>query len=334
MPSTETFATCADCLDGLRERFQAYSCGDCADSLYRCDGCDSSHYENHHDDDSYEDDDYGHDDSRIHYASWRPQLRFKGDRSEPMMGIELEVQGNAQEIVRAVRRVDSTENHLFCKTDCSVRGLEIVSHPMTLAWAREFPFGELLADLRRRGCSDPNGCGLHIHVDRQAFRKLAPRIIVPATTGRDLRGRFATPTAAVTAPQKGSATHQMMWLLFIFRNSGPLIELGRRNSTWGSFRKPEKGELAKKAKANGAAYGERYMAVNTNNEATYEMRFMKSTLSEQELMASIEFADASVRYTRDLKTPQVLKGTALKWSHFTDWVEAHGYTQLFAEITK
>jgi hypothetical protein len=271
------------------------------------------------DDDYYDDEDDYYGD--IHDAGYRPPLNFKGDRSsETMMGFELEIEGCRDRIARAVHRIDSDEDHLYMKRDCSVDGVEIVTHPMTLAFARDYPFGELLARLRKAGCHDPANTGLHIHVDREAFRKS------PTPPKVDRYGQ--------RRPHNGSATHQMMWLLFIFRNPEPLIALGRRNSSWGTFCKPNRGELASKAKANGAHYGERYQAVNTNNEHTYELRFMKSTLDEQELYAMLEFADASVRYTRSLSANDVLHGKALTWRHFTDWAMRHNYKQLYQEITK
>ena len=125
----------------------------------------------------------------------------------------------------------------------------------------------------------------------------------------------------------------MMWLLFMYRNSDELEKLARRvSSSWASFRKPEPGEL--KRKAESPDQGARYVAVNCNNRDTFELRFFKSTLSAQEFYAAIEFADASVKYTKWISSADVLKGRALTWADFAEFALKNGYTNLVAEISK
>lgn len=76
----------------------------------------------------------------------------------------------------------------------------------------------------------------------------------------------------------------------------------------------------------------RYVAVNCNNAHTFELRFFASTLDKQEFYAALEFADASVRYTRAITIQDVLRGKALTWRHFTAWVRRRNYKNLLAEI--
>jgi hypothetical protein len=99
----------------------------------------------------------------------------------------------------------------------------------------------------------------------------------------------------------------MMWLLFMYRNVAALEKLARRaSSRWASFKKPVPGELARKAQSVQA--DNRYVAVNCNNEKTFELRFFASTLDEREFFAALEFADASVRYTRAIAIQEALRG--------------------------
>jgi hypothetical protein len=63
--------------------------------------------------------------------------------------------------------------------------------------------------------------------------------------------------------------------------------------------------------------------VNCQNSGTFEIRGFRSTLNRVKLRAALEFVDASVAYTRQVKTSDVLKGGGLTWSHFYNWVILH-----------
>lgn len=292
MPSTmvETTYYCDSCGDEVDTDW-GYFCESC--SVWRCDTCGECAGEDNHD-------------SRVHVWDYRPnRFRPKGNhRTEALFGVELEVGGHKSTIANVVARHDDLERHLYMKEDGSIRGVEIVSHPMTLAWARnEFPFATLLESLREAGCYVNDGYGLHIHVSRNAFQR----------------------------DGKASAAHQMMWLLFMYRNAAMLEKLARRTSErWAAFHKPQPGELARKAKS--VLREDRYVAVNCNNEKTFELRFFKSTLDEREFYAALEFADASVRYTRSITIQDVLRGRAITWAHFAKWVKRHNYRNLSAEL--
>ncbi len=338
MPTREHRQTCGDCLGyevyetsndsgswgSGYESFGRY-CDNCGES-WRCQDCTGGNYFTcgdcqYHDD--YYEDDY---DGRIYDYGYKPELIFKGDRSQPMMGVELEV-GRSQTVIADTVEMFTghSQEHLYMKEDSSIQGVEIVTHPMTLQYAREYNFGKLLRELRRNGCEVDSGYGLHIHVGRKSFRKLPFEPKPLPQKMRELRMR------SQPAIQSRSAVHQMMWLLFMARNVTELQKLGRRVSTWGSFRQQAKGEVARKAKGERAGGRD---AVNCQNVHTYELRFFKSTLDEQEFYAGVEFADASVRYTRDTTSKDVLHGKALTWPQFAKWVKEHDYPHLLAEITK
>ncbi|SIC52359.1 Putative amidoligase enzyme [Mycobacteroides abscessus subsp. abscessus] len=254
-----------------------------------------------------DDDDDCSRDERVHGYSYRPYLfRPKGNYpSHALLGVELEVGGDQSDIADVVESIDPGEDHLYMKEDGSISGVEIVTHPMTLQWARQYQFAELLNRLRDEACYVDEGYGLHIHVSRNAFQ----------------RGG------------KQSASHQMMWLLFMYRNVSDLEKLARRTSSqWAAFVKPMPGELARKAQSIRSE--PRYVAVNCNNEKTFELRFFMSTLDHVEFYAALEFADASVRYTHSIALQDVLRGKALTWRHFTEWVKRHNYKHLLAEITR
>lgn len=290
--------------DGCGDRFCPDSdytyCDDCEE--YRCEDCGSCRCCS----------------SQIHHYDWTPpSYKPKGNYPEEvLMGMELEVGEDRWSILDAVRSVDDSEYHLYVKKDGSITGAEIVTHPMTLRWARGWKFDELLRRLRNNGCYSEHGYGLHIHVSRNAFRRYVEK-------GGKGTARFAR-----------STSHQMTWLLFIYRNVEELMALSRRDEDdlgeWASFNKPRSGEL--RAKAIGHTHFDRYVAVNCQNARTFELRFFQSTLDDCEMFAALEFADASVEYTRQLKSVDILKGEALSWEAFTEWVDGHDYPNLSSQI--
>ena len=285
---------CDSCCDRFCPHTDYSMCDECEE--YRCESCGPCSCSRYN----------------IHEYSYAPSsYRPKGNYpQEVLMGVELEVGREVRDIAEVVNDFDPGETHLYLKKDGSIEGLEIVTHPMTLAWARDFGFDRLLDRLDTYGCEADYGYGLHVHVSRNAFRG---------------------------NPQKRSTSHQMTWLMFMYRNTGPLIRLSRRDESdldeWASFRQPERGELRRKALPMPASY-DRYSAVNCQNHRTYELRFFRSTLDSEEFWAALEFADASVEYTRHLRASDVLKNNALSWRSFTKWVDSHDYPNLSAQIRK
>lgn len=304
-----TYTDCIDCGYSFDtdDQGSTAACGCC----WRCDDCGSVYSGDSDDGDDYDDDGRNFGTGRIYSYDYRPSsFRPKGDYpSAPLMGVELEVGGNGRDISSMVANHDPSENHLYCKYDGSIDGVEIVTHPMTLDWARGYDFEGLLRNLRSVGATAGDGYGLHVHVSRNAFRRAG----------------------------KHSSSHQMSWLMFMYRNSAELELLARRRaSRWASFRKPAKGELKEKAIQHQGTHHDRYVAVNCQNDKTYELRFFQSTVDATEFNAAMEFADASVEYTRGLDTSKVLRSNALAWSRFEDYVMSNEqrYPSLMAELER
>lgn len=179
---------------------------------------------------------------------------------------------------------------LYCKEDSSVNGFEMVSHPMTYAYAMEkFPW-ELLDRMAQEGVAGPNG--LHVHVSRAAF---------------------------------DSVEQQAQWLHFVYVNHAQMTKLARRDpSQWGSFGTQygvaQVWEDNAKRVARAGSYGlcGRYAAVNTMNIATLEMRIFASTLDAQSVQAALGFVAASVEYVRQHDGDL----SSLDWGNFCAWVFA------------
>lgn len=293
-------AYCDDCGDwwldlGSHQDAHCDNCGYMCGyrDIFRCYDCDAERCE---DCGSCSCDDDDDDSSGVLPYSYRPSPYLpKGDYSAPsfLLGIECEVAGRQSEIVAAVRAVDPMCQNLYVKRDASLSsGAEIVTHPMTLDYAQSFPFAAMLRDLDSRGCYTASGYGIHVHVSRRAFPK---------------------------------ASHAMRWLMFLYANESQIINYvaHRDDEQWASWASPRRGELRRKAVG---PYGsDRYVAVNCNNERTYELRVFQATLDPQRFYASVEFCDASVHYVRSMSCSEFIHG-GISWDSFIAWLVANDET--------
>jgi hypothetical protein len=227
------------------------------------------------------------------------------------LGVELELHGETRDIVSAVRSVDDDENHLYMKEDGSISGVEVVAHPGTLAWEVENRVWQRAMRALEYVAEAPAGYGLHVHVSRNAFRHNGTR----------------------------SRVHDMVWLKFIYGNADALKVLSRRDwrdyedGRWCKFSRPDAASMREMTRWGSDGYRwDRYLAVNCNNERTYELRFFRATMEYSQLLAAMQFATASVEYTRGLFSRDVIAG-ALAWDRFTAWLaDKPEYAELSAEI--
>jgi hypothetical protein len=90
---------------------------------------------------------------------------------------------------------------------------------------------------------------------------------------------------------------------------------GRSGNHFATF--GDKGRLVSKLKYGTQSDG-RYSAINTENDATLEVRVFKGSLRKERVMSALEFVAASVEYTRDLKVTS--KNQALSWLRFTAYI--------------
>ncbi|ALG14554.1 hypothetical protein AOZ06_04865 [Kibdelosporangium phytohabitans] len=235
----------------------------------------------------------------MHSYSYKPKPKFQGD-GPLFVGIELEVStpdGRVRDAAHTVLKHLGTVGYL--KEDSSIRGqgFEIVSHPMSYAWAMEqFPW-TFLDSLTWLGC-DADANGLHVHVSREAF---------------------------------DGPCHLYRWMKFFYRNQRQVVTLARRGSNphadFGSGGRRNIKHYAKGEKSN------RYQAINTQNDATLELRVFAGTLKRQQAQAAIGLAVASVEYTRLLSTRDIVRCGGWEWPAFAAWVsERSEFAPLWAEM--
>ena len=322
----ESFAGCDDCLhewvsdnDGVacsecstyilvddstwEEAEELSFCESCASQRRWCDYCQRNYWRNdrnHH----------SHADDYLREPQDNPYLIFHGEGSYHL-GFELETEfdEDSQDIIEPARFFTSkvAEDIAFLKSDGSLtNGFEIVSHPMTLDWARkEFPFN-IVDSLRQNHNAvawDSQNCGFHVHISRTAF---------------------------------DNDPHLFRFCKFFTHNVSFLTAFAGRHSTSyaaydsnGNFESSAK-HLKNKVKGYESS---RYQAVNTTNEATVEVRIFRGTLRKDRILANLSLVQSLVEFTRDMSTPDVAKGS-LTWANFIVYTGSHKetYPELWQKI--
>lgn len=270
-------------------------------------------------------------DGTVHYYSYRPEPVFRGD-GPLYLGMEIEVTTPSSryyrrdEDSRALRAgdvYDSFGDIVYVKEDSSIsHGFEIVTHPMTYAWAHEnFPWDKWNF-LAAQGIGADESTGIHVHVSRAGF---------------------------------SGASHSYRWLQFFYRNAMMIKRIARRtDGTYSRFDNAQR--HMHKTAAKGFNTGvpcnrcwscrnnyqcetlprpERYSAINLTNRETFEVRVFASSVCPQEIQAALGLVSASVEYTRSIDANAILRGAAWTWAPFTDWVaQRPEYTALKLEMDK
>jgi len=279
-------------------------CENCHDSnVYDCNECGESQWDGNGHDCSEDDDE---DNGSIHSYSYRPSPFFFG-KGQYYLGFELEVEArNGSRYQGAEIAQNELGGHAYMKDDGSLSdGFEIVTHPHTLSdYQTDFNW-EFIPKLKREGFRSWNTdtCGLHVHVSRTAFGS------GESAWGRSDREQIILKKQA----------HELRFMKLIYDNQRQVERIaGRSGNHYATFQ--DKGKLVEKVKYGNQTNG-RYSAINTENDATLEVRVFKGSLRKERVLSALEFVTASVEYTRDLKVTS--KNQALTWLAFTGYVSTH-----------
>lgn len=274
-----------------------YLCQECFDNHYnRCESCERiihndctcwrnnlSYYEGCFDDFEDEIEDY----------SYKPDPIFYGD-SYLYFGVELEVGkgGKDGENARTLKDMANYRHeHIYIKSDGSLDdGFEIVSHPMTLNYhMNEMDWESVLRKAVNMGyrSHQTDTCGLHIHVNRDAFDE-------NQAEQEEVISRI---------------------LFFIEKNWNEIFRFSRRNeynmNRWSARYGYEKSgkEILQKAKDT----GNRYVAVNLRNYHTIEFRLFRGTLKLNTFIATLQLVSEICRVALLFSEEDIDK---MSWSVF------------------
>jgi predicted CXXCH cytochrome family protein len=279
--------------EGCYENY-VWTCNDCGEQQWDGNGHDCSENE--------EDEDNG----SIHSYSYRPSPYFFG-KGQYHLGFELEVEARDNSRFEGAEIAQNElGSHAYMKDDGSLSdGFEIVTHPHTLdAYQKDFNW-EFIPKLKRQGFRSWNTetCGLHVHVSRTAFGS------GETPWGRSDRDSIILKRQA----------HELRFMKLIYDNQRQVERIaGRSGNSYATF--ADKGKLVSKVKFGNQSDG-RYSAINTENDATLEVRVFKGSLRKERVMSALEFVAASVEYTRDLKVTS--KNQALTWLAFTGYISSN-----------
>ena len=307
-------------------------CSRCGERVYRddnagdentplCQPCYDRHYTScercgriiHLDDAYYEDDDeddplcydchtHARRNKMIEDYYYKPEPLFRGNGPR-YFGVELEIDGAGEDDTSA-RKIMEIANgngleNLYCKHDGSLDdGFEMVTHPMTLEYhMKEMPWAKILQEAICLGYTShqANTCGLHVHVNRDAF------------------GESEAEQDAVIA----------RILYFFEKNWEELLKFSRRTprqlERWATRYgyKDQPKELLDHAKKG--YHGGRYTSVNLTNTDTIEFRIFRGTLKYNTLIATLQLLDRICDVAICLTDDQV---KAMSWTTF-----ASGCTQ-------
>ena len=296
----EAWIMCENCAeyehrDSARWYCDELYCDNCYDNnVHECDDCGDTYWDEHNCEAYENSDNYS---SHIHSYSYRPQTHFFGN-AKYHMGFELEVEArNTSRSEGAELAYEQIGERGYLKEDGSLSdGFEIVTHPHTLnMYQTSFPW-EILDRIKRVGMRSWNTrtCGLHVHVSREAFHVMkGSRVDIVKTQGHELR-----------------------FMKLIYDNQRMVERIaGRSNNNYATFE--DKRKLVAKVKYGTQSNG-RYSAINTENDATLEVRVFKGSLRKERVLSALEFVHSTVEYTRNLKVSG--SNNALSWLQYTRYV--------------
>lgn len=214
-----------------------------------------------------------HTSCSIQEYSYKPEPIFHG-QGERYFGVELELDcggecdKNACELIEAANTGDE---RIYCKHDGSLDdGFEIVTHPMTLNYhQKSMPWPELLRKAVDMGYQSHKArtCGLHIHVNRDAF--------------------------GATEEAQDACIARILY--FVEKHWDELLKFSRRTQNqldrwaarYGYKDQPmEILDRAKKGRGNG-----RYSCINLQNQDTIEFRIFRGTLKYNTLIATLQLVN-------------------------------------------
>lgn len=288
-------------------------CYHCYNNHYtRCEECDSII----HNDDAYEYDDcyYCHEcyqnirrNTSIHEYGYKPEPIFYGD-SNRYFGVELEIDGAGKDDEYAEELLDIAnmrDEHIYIKSDGSLDdGMEIVTHPMSLEYHKDFCWEDIMHHAVRLGyrSHQTSTCGLHIHVNRESL-------------GTDQY-------------EQDEVISRILY--FVEHHWNELLKLSRRSeyamnrwaARYGYENSPK--AIMDKAKKN---YG-RYVAVNLCNYHTIEFRLFRGTLKYNTLISTLELVNRICELAVLMDDEEIAK---LSWSEFVAGITEHELIQYLKE---
>ena len=289
-------------------------CRSCYENHYtRCYECDTLI----HNDDSYEyDGEYYcrecYDNvccgDSIHDYNYKPEPIFYGD-GKRYFGVELEIDIGGKDCAYAdeiLAIANDSDEHIYIKSDGSLNdGMEIVTHPMTLDYHKEFCWKDIMRKAVTLGyrSHQTSTCGLHVHVNRNSF------------------GETSQEQEEVISRILYFVEHHWLELLKFSRRSE--ATMNRWAARYGYESTPK--AIMDKAKKNCCG---RYAAVNLCNYHTVEFRMFRGTLKHNTMIAALQLVNEICNAAFSMSDEEMQR---LSWSEFVSVLDEPELIQYLKE---
>ena len=235
----------------------------------------------------------------IHDYSYKPDPDFHHTQEDfthgtPLyMGVELEVD-KGKDPEKLAEELQDNVPEIYCKHDGSLEdGVEIVSHPCTLA----YHMNELDWEWIRKKCCeygftshDAGTCGLHVHVNRNFFGNTQTEIDLNIAKAVLLVNRF----------------WESHMIPFSRRTEEQLNHWASKNEI---TLEDDDNDATLASKARDLRHKGRYYAVNLRNANTIEFRLFRGTLKASTFNATLQFVDTLCRFAKELNVNDINKTT-------------------------
>lgn len=246
--------------------------------------------------------------------------RYQSNTQIKYLGIELEVEPKIDYNTCAECTIDNLGDKAYCKSDSSVHGYEIVTHPVTYEYAKSMPWRDTLKDMRKRGTTSYKSgrCGVHIHVNKLALNKFqwASVIMFMDMYKREVKAISQRTTATLDRWSKIKGVRHYFSPTGANKSNSlvDLIKYGRLHSS------------------------ERYSAINTQPNRTIEFRLFRGTTKYESFIAYIEFVDCLTEFVKQYSTTLILseyleyqrdmRGANKMWQLFCVFAQVKQYKYL------
>ena len=271
-----------------------------------------------HQDDRYEDDDNV---GRGYCLKDTDDYIYQGNTQIKYLGIELEVEPKMDYEICAEDTIDNLGDKAYCKSDSSVNGYEIVTHPVTYEYAKSMSWRDTLKQMRKRGTTSYKSgrCGVHIHVNKLALNKFqwASVIMFVDMYKREVKAISQRTTATLDRWSKIRGLRNYFEPTRANKSNTlvDLINYGRMRSS------------------------DRYSAINTQPHRTVEFRLFRGTTKYESFIAYIEFVDCLTEFVKQYSTTLVLReylayqrdmsqGDVCLWKFFCVFAQVKQYKYL------
>lgn len=259
-------------------------------------------------DECYDNEEYS---ENIHGYSFKPKPIFHRTKSESehslVLGIELEMQGIRSNSLAFEFNKEIGETLIYSKYDSTIGGgLELVTHPISPSLLLS-PKGRntirKILDMALEAemiSHDAGTCGFHIHINRDFFGLSKTAYMVTELKFTRLFDRFYVPIRLFARRKEAEASRWADKTNFHMRKSDSWIKNASLASTY--------------IRTN------RYVAVNTRNDDTIEIRIFRGSLKFSTILATIQFTVGICYYIRQAKPSEIER---INWYELCDEIVNH-----------